>query len=115
MTVLGIDTSNYTTSLSLADENGFVHVRKILDVKMGECGLRQSDALFLHTVNLPELFNELFEKYLLERGSHAKIDAGRFLYALFSCGKEHRFCVREYRRCACYEFFSPGGSYYGGS
>lgn len=75
MTVLGIDTSNYTTSLSLADENGFVHVRKILDVKMGECGLRQSDALFLHTVNLPELFNELFEKYLLKRGSHAKIDS----------------------------------------
>lgn len=75
MTVLGIDTSNYTTSLSLADENGFVHVRKILDVKMGECGLRQSDALFLHTVNLPELFGELFEKYFFERGSRAKIDA----------------------------------------
>ena len=74
MTVLGIDTSNYTTSLSLADENGFVHVRKILDVKMGECGLRQSDALFLHTVNLPELFGELFGKYFMKNKLRRGLD-----------------------------------------
>lgn len=75
MTVLGIDTSNYTTSLSLVSEEGFVHVRKILDVKKGECGLRQSDALFLHTVNLPELFPKLYEAYSQKFGAQAKIDA----------------------------------------
>ena len=57
--VLGIDTSNYTTSISVADETGYRHGRTILEVKTGERGLRQSDALFLHTVNLPRLFSEL--------------------------------------------------------
>ncbi len=75
MTILGIDTSNYTTSLSLVDEEGFVHVRRILDVKKGECGLRQSDALFLHTVNLPALFPELFTSYREKYGKQAKVDA----------------------------------------
>jgi N6-L-threonylcarbamoyladenine synthase len=75
MTVLGIDTSNYTTSLALVSDEGFVHVRRILEVKKGECGLRQSDALFLHTVNLPELFPELFAAYREKFGSEAKIDA----------------------------------------
>lgn len=75
MTILGIDTSNYTTSLSLVSEEGFLHVRKILDVKKGECGLRQSDALFLHTVNLPELFPKLYESYFEKYGEPAKIDA----------------------------------------
>ncbi len=75
MTILGIDTSNYTTSLSLVSEDGFLHVRKILDVKKGECGLRQSDALFLHTVNLPELFPKLYEAYREKYGQQAKIDA----------------------------------------
>ncbi len=75
MTVLGIDTSNYTTSLALVCEAGFVQTRRILEVKKGECGLRQSDALFLHTINLPELFPELFEKYREKFGEEAKVEA----------------------------------------
>ena len=75
MIILGIDTSNYTTSLSLVSEDGFLHVRKILDVKKGECGLRQSDALFLHTVNIPELFPQLSAAYFEKYGEQAKIDA----------------------------------------
>ena len=75
MTVLGIDTSNYTTSLALACDGGFVHVRRILEVKKGECGLRQSDALFLHTVNIPKLMPELFASYRERFGREAKIDA----------------------------------------
>ena len=59
MRVLGIDTSNYTTSIAVAAETGYRHGRTILEVKTGERGLRQSDALFLHTVNLPRLFSEL--------------------------------------------------------
>ena len=59
MKVLGIDTSNYTTSVALADEGGFRQSRKILSVGKGECGLRQSNALFLHTVNLPEMMRAL--------------------------------------------------------
>ena len=59
MRVLGIDTSNYTTSVALADDAGFREERKLLAVGKGECGLRQSNALFLHTVNLPELMRAL--------------------------------------------------------
>ena len=53
---LGIDTSNYTTSAALADGEGTVFLnRKIpLPVREGERGLRQSDAVFHHTKNLPE-------------------------------------------------------------
>lgn len=59
MKVLGIDTSNYTTSVSLGGIGGYTHARTILEVGRGERGLRQSDALFLHTKNLPELFEKL--------------------------------------------------------
>lgn len=62
---LGIDTSNYTTSCALYDsENETVLQRKrLLPVKNGELGLRQSDAVFHHTVQLPELLNSLFEDF----------------------------------------------------
>ena len=54
---LGIDTSNYTTSAaeynSITGE--FVNSRRLLPVKSGSIGLRQSDALFLHTKALPEI------------------------------------------------------------
>ncbi len=59
MRVLGIDTSNYTTSVALAEESGFRQQRKLLSVGKGERGLRQSDALFLHTVDLPALMRSL--------------------------------------------------------
>ncbi|MBQ9748366.1 MAG: hypothetical protein IJV98_06240 [Clostridia bacterium] len=59
MRVLGIDTSNYTTSVAIAEEGGYRQNRRILTVGKGECGLRQSNALFLHTVNLPELMDAL--------------------------------------------------------
>ena len=58
---LGIDTSNYTTSASVADENGRIlkNVKRPLPVSEGERGLRQSDAVFAHIKNIPSLFEEL--------------------------------------------------------
>lgn len=52
---IGIDTSNYTTSVAVCDENGDIiaNIKKLLDVKEGERGLRQSDALFSHVKNFP--------------------------------------------------------------
>ena len=73
---LGIDTSNYTTSVALCDENGKVFQKKrLLPVKKGERGLRQSDAVFHHTKAYPELLNELFENI------NEKIDAIGVSYA----------------------------------
>ena len=62
--VLGIDTSNYTTSCALYNtEDGSVIQRKqLLPVKSGECGIRQSDAVFHHTKQLPVLVEELFKE-----------------------------------------------------
>lgn len=60
---LGIDTSNYTTSVSLYndEDNTIVNLKKLLPVKSGEKGIRQSDAVFHHTVQLPKLLEEAFE------------------------------------------------------
>lgn len=62
--VLGIDTSNYTTSVAITDRNGSIIAdrRRLLTVKQGERGLRQSDALFQHMENLPEMLLEIFEQ-----------------------------------------------------
>lgn len=61
---LGIDTSNYTTSLAVYnDETGeVIQAKKLLPVKEGSLGLRQSDAVFHHTVQLPEMFEKLYER-----------------------------------------------------
>ncbi len=58
---LGIDTSNYTTSLAAFDTDGdtVVQQKKLLPVAKGQLGLRQSDAVFHHTVQLPQLFEQL--------------------------------------------------------
>ncbi|WKY46813.1 peptidase M22 [Eubacteriaceae bacterium ES3] len=58
---LGIDTSNYTTSVALVDDQlNLVYQQGILlTVKQGERGLRQSDALFQHIGNLPGVLKGL--------------------------------------------------------
>ena len=60
MNVIGIDTSNYTTSIAWYDGAGGVNCSKLLPVKAGELGLRQSDAVFAHIKSLPELSGRLF-------------------------------------------------------
>lgn len=59
--ILGIDTSNYTTSLALLTLGGdlICNLKRPLPVKTGERGLRQSEAVFAHTVNIPLLMQEL--------------------------------------------------------
>ena len=62
--VLGIDTSNYKTSVSILNCHEIVCDRRVfLDVKQGEKGLRQSEAVFQHLKNLPELFREAFSEF----------------------------------------------------
>ena len=60
MGVIGIDTSNYTTSIAFFDGIGGENCSKLLPVKSGELGLRQSDAVFAHIKSLPELSGRLF-------------------------------------------------------
>ena len=60
MSVIGFDTSNYTTSIAYFDGNDGSNCSKLLPVREGELGLRQSDAVFHHTKSLPELSGRLF-------------------------------------------------------
>lgn len=62
--VLGIDTSNYTTSAALYNfESGeLVHSRMLLPVEKGGRGLRQSDAVFHHTAQLRKVVSDLYDK-----------------------------------------------------
>lgn len=63
MIYLGIDTSNYTTSVAAynSKSNTVTQYKKLLPVKKGEKGLRQSDAVFHHTQQFPELIKKLTE------------------------------------------------------
>ncbi|MBQ8140825.1 MAG: peptidase M22 [Clostridia bacterium] len=60
---VGFDTSNYTTSAAVCSYDGEIvaNLKFPLRVKSGECGLRQSDAVFAHVKNLPELTARLAE------------------------------------------------------
>ena len=63
MSVIGFDTSNYTTSVACFDGVSGENFSKLLHVKLGELGLRQSDAVFHHTKSLPELSSRLFSAF----------------------------------------------------
>ena len=60
MSVIGIDTSNYTTSIAFFDGTEGENCSRLLPVRQGELGLRQSDAVFAHIKSLPELSGRLF-------------------------------------------------------
>jgi N6-L-threonylcarbamoyladenine synthase len=64
--VLGLDTSNYTTSAAVYRSDGSgANAGKLLEVPEGGLGLRQSDALFQHVRRLPDRIRELRQQGLL--------------------------------------------------
>lgn len=67
MYTIGIDTSNYTTSIAFFDGVTGENCSQLLPVKQGELGLRQSDAVFAHIKSLPELAGRLFSHVQTDR------------------------------------------------
>ncbi|MEA4955596.1 MAG: DNA-binding protein [Pseudoflavonifractor sp.] len=59
MVTLGLDTSNYTTSAAVFDGVDGVNAGRLLEVRHGQLGLRQSEALFQHVKALPVRVEEL--------------------------------------------------------
>lgn len=59
MIYLGIDSSNYTTSVAAVDGETLISKRRLLPVREGERGIRQSEGVFHHMKIFPELFDEL--------------------------------------------------------
>ncbi|MEA4963895.1 hypothetical protein [Lutispora sp.] len=62
---MGIDTSCYTTSVALIDneEHLVMDERIMIKVKAGERGIRQSDAIYQHIENLDVLLEDLFGSF----------------------------------------------------
>lgn len=58
---VGIDTSAYTTSVAVIDNEDkiIINSKKILKVKKGHLGLRQQEAVFQHVNNLPKLIEKM--------------------------------------------------------
>ena len=56
---LAFDTSNYTTSCAVFDGTEGKNSGRLLEVRPGELGLRQSDALFAHVRSLPQIVDEI--------------------------------------------------------
>ena len=67
---LGIDTSNYKTSVAVTDRRGEILAdeRMFLSVKKGERGLRQSEALFQHVNRLPEMLTRILSDEEIRSG-----------------------------------------------
>ena len=87
--VIGIDTSNYTTSVSAVDREGNIlsDRRILLTVKEGERGLRQQEALFQHVNDLPVLIEGLMK------------DIEGYGIAGISCSDKPRPCEGSYMPC----------------
>jgi len=87
--ILGIDTSNYTTSAALCTVDGEIvtNVKRPLPVKHGERGLRQSEALFHHTVQLPQVLDAV----------HAALEGGSLVAVGYS--KTPRDAENSYMPC----------------
>lgn len=112
---LGIDTSNYTTSAALYDSStGTVtQQRKLLSVKPGEKGLRQSDALFQHVRELPEIFEKLYKgekKEIAAVGFSARPrDIEGSYMPCFLAGREAARCISAASAIPCLEFSHQAG------
>lgn len=109
---LGIDTSNYRTSVAVCDENGapIKNVRRLLSVKDGERGLRQSDALFAHVKALPEIMKEIGEYPLAAVGYSAyPRDCEGSYMPCFLAGKAAASAVAELMGVPLYPFSHQAG------
>ena len=60
---LGFDTSNYTTSVAIYNNGDVIQNKRLLPVKEGERGIRQSDAVFHHTKAYAELLESVLSSY----------------------------------------------------
>ena len=64
---LGIDTSNYKTSVAVTDGTGRIVFERseYLEVPAGSRGLRQSEAFFRHSCRLPEFSEKQVSEIVL--------------------------------------------------
>ena len=118
MTVLGIDTSNYSSSAAYYDSksDSFVMERKLLPVPEGQLGLRQSDAVFSHVKQMPDVLHALTEKLGERRDRITAVGVsvtprraeGSYM-PCFLTGKLAASCIAETQHCPLYTFSHQEG------
>ncbi|MBQ3183459.1 MAG: peptidase M22 [Clostridia bacterium] len=110
--ILGIDTSNYTTSMALCSSDGRIisNQKMLLPVKEGERGLRQSDAVFAHTVNLPKVAEMLGKADICAVGYSAfpRDNEGSYM-PCFLCGKAYAESLSALLDIPCVAFSHQRG------
>lgn len=112
---LGIDTSNYTTSMALVDATGKVLFDKriVLTVKPGEIGLRQSDAFYQHVMNLPGIFFDLPSEWLnqikgIGVSTRPRNVEGSYM-PVFNAGLQFAKVIGKSLGCPVYEYAHQDG------
>ena len=114
MSTLGFDTSNYTTSAAWTDGNTDKSERRLLYVKSGERGIRQSDGVFQHMKLMPELFEKLSENIDINSVSAVGISAkprnveGSYM-PVFLAGAGYGKVIADALRVPLYEFSHQDG------
>lgn len=111
---LGIDTSNYTTSAAIfSDMDEVYSSKKLLPVLPGEKGIRQSDAVFHHTKQMSEVFENLFSlfdgKICAVGCSSRPCDSDKSYMPCFLVGKSHAFAISKTLNVPYYEFSHQSG------
>ena len=108
---LGIDTSNYKTSVALVRDDGTIMAdkRRFLTVEKGNRGLRQQEALFQHVNALPELIKEAFEEadgelpVCVSVSSRPRPVEGSYM-PVFNAGVSAGRSISAVIGCPCYSF-----------
>lgn len=114
MNVIGFDTSNYTTSIAYFDGVSGVNCSKLLPVKEGSLGLRQSDTVFHHTQSLPELAGRLFSHISADSigavgvSTRPRAVEGSYM-PCFTVGYSHARLLAEALHVPLYEFSHQQG------
>lgn len=112
---LGIDTSNYTSSCAVYDpvSDSMESLKKLLPVAEGQIGLRQSDAVFHHTKNLPPLLSELCRKHAEQlagvSASYAPRSAEGSYMPCFSVGEGYADVLSATLNLSEYKFSHQAG------
>ncbi len=108
--ILGIDTSAYTTSIALIDSETnevLADERKVLEVKMGQKGLRQQEAVFQHLKNLPQLYRninfDLSNINTISVSSKPRNEEGSYM-PVFIVGQNFGYVISKTLNCKYIEY-----------
>lgn len=104
----GFDTSNYTTSAAVFADGQITNYKQVLSVAENQRGLRQSDAVFQHTVNMPRLVSEMAQDFDLKKVKAIGVSTrprnidGSYM-PCFLVGINTARAAAEFCGCRCYE------------